>query len=154
MFVHPVFDQLMSLVIENNWTFFVIQASAYPEFHYQSLTKPYFSTEEKTIQLLRPATSYTPTLSELIIENIEQPLKCDAEFIVTINYYFVGETVEDFKTDIVYIVSTTAGCSLAMSSMHSSEIFSLLLECHLSVSGLVQRSDRSSWIWEGWSEVF
>ncbi|MCJ0138845.1 hypothetical protein J0W91_19385, partial [Clostridioides difficile] len=67
-----------------------LMASAYPEFHYQSLTKPYFSTEEKTIQLLRPATSYTPTLSELIIENIEQPLKCDAEFIVTINYYFVG----------------------------------------------------------------
>ncbi|KAL0174333.1 hypothetical protein M9458_030301, partial [Cirrhinus mrigala] len=59
---------------------------------------------EKTVQLLRPATPYTPTLSELIIENIEQPLKCDVEFTVTIKYYFIGETVEDFKTDIVYIV--------------------------------------------------
>ncbi len=54
------------------------------------------------IPLLRAATPYTPTLSELIIENIEQPLKCDAEFTVTIKYYFVGETVQDFKTDIVY----------------------------------------------------
>ncbi|XP_016369007.1 alpha-2-macroglobulin-like [Sinocyclocheilus rhinocerous] len=81
-----------------------LMASAYPEFHHQSFKKPYFSTEEKTIRLLRPATPYTPTLSELIIENIEQPLKCDAEFTVTIKYYFVGETVQDFKTDIVYIV--------------------------------------------------
>ncbi|RXN23913.1 alpha-2-macroglobulin-like protein [Labeo rohita] len=81
-----------------------LMASAYPEFQHQSFTTPYFSTEEKTIQLLRPATPYTPTLSELIIENIEQPLKCDAEFTMTIKYYFVGETVEDFKTDIVYIV--------------------------------------------------
>uniref|UniRef100_A0A8C1P5Z2 Alpha-2-macroglobulin-like n=1 Tax=Cyprinus carpio TaxID=7962 RepID=A0A8C1P5Z2_CYPCA len=81
-----------------------LMASAYPEFHYQSFKKPYFSTEEKTIQLLRTDTPYTPTLSELIIENIEQPLKCDAEFTVTIKYYFVGETVQDFKTDIVYMV--------------------------------------------------
>uniref|UniRef100_A0A672KFJ3 Alpha-2-macroglobulin-like n=1 Tax=Sinocyclocheilus grahami TaxID=75366 RepID=A0A672KFJ3_SINGR len=81
-----------------------LMASAYPEFHFQSFKRPYFSTEKKTIRLLRPATPYTPTLSELIIENIAQPLKCDAEFTVTINYYFVGETVQDFKTDIVYIV--------------------------------------------------
>ncbi|XP_059370480.1 alpha-2-macroglobulin-like [Carassius carassius] len=81
-----------------------LMASAYPKFQYQSFKKPYFSTEEKTIQLLRPDTLYTPTLSELIIEDIEQPLKCDAEFTVTIKYYFVGETVQDFKTDIVYIV--------------------------------------------------
>ncbi|XP_052431626.1 alpha-2-macroglobulin [Carassius gibelio] len=81
-----------------------LMASAYPKFQYQSFKTPYFSTEEKTIQLLRPDTLYTPTLSELIIEDIEQPLKCDAEFTVTIKYYFVGETVQDFKTDIVYIV--------------------------------------------------
>ncbi|XP_042627022.1 alpha-2-macroglobulin-like isoform X2 [Cyprinus carpio] len=81
-----------------------LMASAYPKFQYQSFTKPYFSTEQKTVQLLRPATPYTQTLSELIIENIEQPLQCDAEFTVTIKYYFVGETVEEFLTDIVYIV--------------------------------------------------
>ncbi|XP_050984847.1 LOW QUALITY PROTEIN: alpha-2-macroglobulin-like [Labeo rohita] len=81
-----------------------LMASAYPEFKLQGFKNLYFSTDEKTIRLLRPASSYTPTLSELIIENIEQPLKCDAEFTVTIKYYFIGETVEDFKTDIVYIV--------------------------------------------------
>ncbi|XP_073673376.1 alpha-2-macroglobulin-like [Garra rufa] len=81
-----------------------LMASAYPEYQIQGFKKLTFSTEEKTIKLLRPATSYTPTLSELIIENIEQPLKCDAEFTVTIKYYFVGETFEDFKTDIVYMV--------------------------------------------------
>uniref|UniRef100_A0A672KQK4 Alpha-2-macroglobulin-like n=1 Tax=Sinocyclocheilus grahami TaxID=75366 RepID=A0A672KQK4_SINGR len=76
----------------------------YPAFHYHGYKTPFFSTDRKTVQLFRAATPYTPTLSELIIENIEQPLKCDAEFTVTIKYYFVGETVEDLKTDIVYMV--------------------------------------------------
>ncbi|XP_073673660.1 alpha-2-macroglobulin-like [Garra rufa] len=80
-----------------------LMASAYRELNYQSYKTPYISMDRKTVQLFRPATPYTPTLSELIIENIEQPLKCDAEFTVTIKYYFVGETDEEFKTDIVYM---------------------------------------------------
>ncbi|XP_067306996.1 alpha-2-macroglobulin-like [Pseudorasbora parva] len=79
-------------------------ASVYKDGRYYSHNTPYFSTEEKSVQLFQPATPYTPTLSELIIENTEQPLKCDSEFTATIKYYFVGETVEDFKTDIVYMV--------------------------------------------------
>ncbi|KAL0174326.1 hypothetical protein M9458_030294, partial [Cirrhinus mrigala] len=71
--------------------------------HYQSYKTPHFSMDRKTVQLFRPAAPYTPTLSELIIENIEQPLKCNAEFTVTIKYYFIGETVEEYKTDIVYM---------------------------------------------------
>ncbi|KAK2881132.1 hypothetical protein Q8A67_018400 [Cirrhinus molitorella] len=81
-----------------------LMASAYPAFKYSVYKTPHFSTDRKTVQLFRPATPYTPALSELIIENIEQPLKCDAEFTVIIKYYFVGETVEEFKTDIVYMV--------------------------------------------------
>ncbi|XP_043115319.1 alpha-2-macroglobulin-like [Puntigrus tetrazona] len=81
-----------------------LMTSAYPEFHYNDYETPYFSTDSKTVQLFQTATPYTPTLSELIIENIEQPLKCDAEFTVNMKYYFVGETVEDYKTDIVYMV--------------------------------------------------
>ncbi|KAL1260697.1 hypothetical protein QQF64_008524 [Cirrhinus molitorella] len=81
-----------------------LMTSVYPVFKYPGYKTPHFSTEIKRVQLFRPATPYTPTLSELIIENIEQPLKCDAEFTVTIKYYFVGETVKDFKTDIVYMV--------------------------------------------------
>uniref|UniRef100_A0A673K9W6 Alpha-2-macroglobulin-like n=1 Tax=Sinocyclocheilus rhinocerous TaxID=307959 RepID=A0A673K9W6_9TELE len=81
-----------------------LMASVYPEFRYHGHKTPYISMDRKTVKLFQPATPFTPTLSELIIENIEQPLKCDAEFTVTIKYYFVGETVEEFKTDIVYIV--------------------------------------------------
>uniref|UniRef100_A0A673K2N9 Alpha-2-macroglobulin-like n=1 Tax=Sinocyclocheilus rhinocerous TaxID=307959 RepID=A0A673K2N9_9TELE len=88
----------------SNFSFFVFQASVYPEFRYHGHKTPYISMDRKTVKLFQPATPFTPTLSELIIENIEQPLKCDAEFTVTIKYYFVGETVEEFKTDIVYIV--------------------------------------------------
>ncbi|XP_051718037.1 alpha-2-macroglobulin [Ctenopharyngodon idella] len=81
-----------------------LMASAYPEFQIERFKIPYISTEEKIVQLLQSAAPYSPTLSELIIENTEQPLKCDSEFTATIKYYFVGETVEDFKTDIVYMV--------------------------------------------------
>lgn len=79
-------------------------ASVSQEGRYYGHNKPYISTDMKTVQLFQPATPYTPTLSELIIENTEQPLKCDSEFTATIKYYFIGETVEDFKTDIVYMV--------------------------------------------------
>ncbi|XP_077064684.1 alpha-2-macroglobulin-like isoform X2 [Siphateles boraxobius] len=79
-------------------------ASVSQEGSYYVHNKPYISVETKTVQLFQPATPYTPTLSELIIENSEQPLKCESEFTATIKYYFIGETVEDFKTDIVYMV--------------------------------------------------
>uniref|UniRef100_A0A8C2EBK7 Alpha-2-macroglobulin-like n=1 Tax=Cyprinus carpio TaxID=7962 RepID=A0A8C2EBK7_CYPCA len=81
-----------------------LMASVYPELNYYGYKTPYISKDRKTVQLFQAATPYTPTLSELIIENIEQPLQCDAEFTLTIKYYFIGETAEDFKTDIVYMV--------------------------------------------------
>ncbi|XP_026138185.1 alpha-2-macroglobulin-like isoform X2 [Carassius auratus] len=81
-----------------------LMASVYPKFHYDGYKTPSFFTDRKTVNLFQSATPYTPSLSELIIENIEQPLKCDAEFTVTIKYYFIGETAKDFKTDIVYMV--------------------------------------------------
>ncbi|XP_073673662.1 alpha-2-macroglobulin-like isoform X2 [Garra rufa] len=81
-----------------------LKASVYPEFQFHAYSTPHFSMDRKTVHLFKPATPYTPTLSELIIENTEHPLKCDAEFTVTIKYYFIGETVEELKTDIVYMV--------------------------------------------------
>ncbi|XDV33030.1 hypothetical protein PO909_003614 [Leuciscus waleckii] len=65
---------------------------------------PYIVADKKTVKLFQPASPYTPSQSELIIENTEQPLKCDSEFTATIKYYFVGETIKNFKTDIVYMV--------------------------------------------------
>ncbi|XP_067220979.1 alpha-2-macroglobulin-like isoform X2 [Chanodichthys erythropterus] len=76
-------------------------ASAYPEVRYGHNT-PYIPVDMKPVELLQPVAPYN--LSELIIENTEQPLKCDSEFTATIKYYFVGETIKDFKTDIVYMV--------------------------------------------------
>ncbi|XP_051962628.1 alpha-2-macroglobulin-like [Xyrauchen texanus] len=81
-----------------------LMASVYPVTRYPAYNMPYFSTNRKTVQVFRPATPHTPTLSELTIKNLNQLLKCDAEFPVTIKYYFVGETVDDFNTDIVYMV--------------------------------------------------
>ncbi|KAK9976811.1 hypothetical protein ABG768_022011 [Culter alburnus] len=83
-------------------------ATVYQEGGYYYHDRPYISAAIKTVQLLRPVPHPVPhphdPTSELIIENTEQPLKCDSEFTATIKYSFLGETVEDFKTDIVYMV--------------------------------------------------
>ncbi|NP_001410202.1 alpha-2-macroglobulin-like 2 [Danio rerio] len=82
-----------------------LMASAYPGYRSYFQKSPYFNTDEKTVQFFpKPAASYTPTFSELIIENIEQPLKCGTEITATVKYYFVKETVKIFNADIVYMV--------------------------------------------------
>ncbi|XDV32960.1 hypothetical protein PO909_003599 [Leuciscus waleckii] len=80
-------------------------ASVYQGLHgFGHDNMPYIVDDKKTVKLFQPASPYTPRRSELIIENTEQPLKCDSEFTATIKYYFVGETIKNFKTDIVYMV--------------------------------------------------
>ncbi|KAI7790049.1 alpha-2-macroglobulin-1 [Triplophysa rosa] len=78
-------------------------ASAHPNSYYD-YGKPHFSRDEKIVLPFRTVTPYTPTLSELTIEHHNEPLKCDSEFPVTIKYYFIGESIDDFSTDIVYMV--------------------------------------------------
>ncbi|KAG7321946.1 hypothetical protein KOW79_014804 [Hemibagrus wyckioides] len=80
------------------------KASVYPEEKYHPYKTPFFSTAEKRIQLLQPATPYSPVFSELSIESSEEPFKCGAEIPITINYYIVGETAENYSTDILYMV--------------------------------------------------
>ncbi|XP_065137347.1 alpha-2-macroglobulin-like [Paramisgurnus dabryanus] len=80
-----------------------LMASVIPEVR-STYKIPYFATDEKTVRLLQPATPYTPTFSELTIDKIEQPLKCDAEVTVNIKYYFVGETAGTLSTQIVHMV--------------------------------------------------
>ncbi|XP_056599256.1 alpha-2-macroglobulin-P-like [Triplophysa dalaica] len=80
-----------------------LMASVTPEVRY-TYKKPYFTTDEKTIRPLQPATSYNQTFSELTIEKIEQPLKCDTETTVTIKYNFVGETASNINTAVIYMV--------------------------------------------------
>ncbi|XP_051569348.1 alpha-2-macroglobulin-like protein 1 [Myxocyprinus asiaticus] len=77
-------------------------ASATPEESYGYKT-PYFTTDRKTVSLFQPATPYTPTFSEIAIMKLVQPLKCGAEFTVTIKYSFVGES-GNYNTNITYMV--------------------------------------------------
>ncbi|XP_039543528.1 alpha-2-macroglobulin-like protein 1 [Pimephales promelas] len=64
---------------------------------------PYFTTGTRVVLVLQPATPYSPMFSELTIVKLKQPLKCGAEFPVTVTYSFVGET-GDYSTDIIYMV--------------------------------------------------
>ncbi|XP_077058468.1 alpha-2-macroglobulin-like protein 1 [Siphateles boraxobius] len=64
---------------------------------------PYFTADTRVVQLLQPATPYSPLFSELTIEKLKQPLKCGATFPVTVKYSFVGET-GDYNTDIIYMI--------------------------------------------------
>ncbi|KAG7322065.1 hypothetical protein KOW79_014923 [Hemibagrus wyckioides] len=89
---------------EHPKTEIILRASVNPEEKYHQYKTPFFSTAEKRIQLLQPATSYSPVFSELSIESSEEPFKCDAEITITINYYIVGETTESHSIDLMYIV--------------------------------------------------
>ncbi|XP_067308330.1 alpha-2-macroglobulin-like protein 1 isoform X1 [Pseudorasbora parva] len=76
-------------------------ASVTPEVVY-SYKSPYFTTDRRVVQLLRP-TSGIPSSSELTIVALEQPLKCGAVFPITVKFSFVGET-GDYNADIIYMV--------------------------------------------------
>ncbi|XP_058270335.1 alpha-2-macroglobulin-like isoform X2 [Hemibagrus wyckioides] len=89
---------------EHPETEILLRASVYPEEKYHPYKTPFFSTAEKHIQLLQPATPYSPVFSELSIESSEEPFKCGAEIPITINYYIVGETAENYSIDIIYMV--------------------------------------------------
>ncbi|XP_048013066.1 pregnancy zone protein-like isoform X2 [Megalobrama amblycephala] len=77
-------------------------ASVTPGFVY-SYKSPYFTTDTRGVRLLQPGSSNNPSLSELTIVTLEQPLKCGATFPVTVKYSFVGES-GDYSADIVYMV--------------------------------------------------
>ncbi|XDV12118.1 hypothetical protein PO909_000848 [Leuciscus waleckii] len=65
---------------------------------------PYFTADTRVVPLLQPASPNNPSLSELTIVKLEQPLKCGAVFPVTVKYSFVGEA-GDYSVDIIYMVS-------------------------------------------------
>ncbi|KAF5901966.1 alpha-2-macroglobulin-like, partial [Clarias magur] len=89
---------------EDPATQIILQASVYLEEKYHVYKTPFFTTAEARIQLLQPATPYNPVFSELLIESSEESFTCGAEIPITINYYIVGETIENFSTDLIYAV--------------------------------------------------
>ncbi|TTO95313.1 Alpha-2-macroglobulin [Bagarius yarrelli] len=82
----------------------IFSASVYPVEKYNSYKTTFFSTAEIDVQLLQPATPYSPVFSELKIESSDKPFKCDAEIPITISYYIIGETSEHFSIDLIYMV--------------------------------------------------
>ncbi|XP_053502368.1 alpha-2-macroglobulin isoform X2 [Ictalurus furcatus] len=89
---------------EHPTTVIILRASVYPEEKHHAYKTPFFSNAEARIHLLQPATPYSPVFSELLIESSEEPFKCGAEIPITINYYIVGETTENYSTDLIYTV--------------------------------------------------
>ncbi|KAF7699972.1 alpha-2-macroglobulin-like [Silurus meridionalis] len=81
-----------------------LMASVNPVIKYSEYKTPFFSHADASLQLFEPATPYNPVFSGLSIENSEEPLKCGAEIPITINYYIVGETTENYSIGLVYIV--------------------------------------------------
>ncbi|KAI7790048.1 alpha-2-macroglobulin-1 [Triplophysa rosa] len=81
-----------------------LMGNIYPDMRYRGYRNPHYSMDRAIILLFQQATPNTPTLSELTIEGANDPLKCNSEFPVTIKYYFIGETNDDFSTEIVYMV--------------------------------------------------
>ncbi|XP_076831915.1 alpha-2-macroglobulin-like [Brachyhypopomus gauderio] len=79
-------------------------ASVLPEIQHNTYNTPHFTTGEADIQLIQPATPYSPVYSELLIESLNEPIICGSEVSITIKYYIVGESTETFSTDIVYMV--------------------------------------------------
>ncbi|XP_036453897.1 alpha-2-macroglobulin-like isoform X2 [Colossoma macropomum] len=79
-------------------------ASVYPDNIYRGYRKPFFTFSEVQIPLLQPATPHSPVYSELSIESLEEPIPCGSEISINIKYYIVGETTENYSTDIIYTV--------------------------------------------------
>ncbi|XP_007236950.3 alpha-2-macroglobulin [Astyanax mexicanus] len=79
-------------------------ASVYPEKHHRGYRKPQFEYREVRIPLIQPVTPYSPVYSELIIESIKEPITCDSEVTINVKYYIVGETTDNYSTDLIYMV--------------------------------------------------
>ncbi|KAL7848745.1 hypothetical protein SRHO_G00203680 [Serrasalmus rhombeus] len=81
-----------------------LMASVYPDDQHRGRKKPFFTFSEAQIALLQPATPYSPVYSELSVESLKEPIPCGSEISINIKYYIVGETTENYSTDIIYMV--------------------------------------------------
>ncbi|KAL7831785.1 hypothetical protein AOLI_G00293330 [Acnodon oligacanthus] len=79
-------------------------ASVNPDRLFLDYKKPFIRIGDARIELLQPATPYSPVYSELSIESLQEPVACDSEISVNIKYYIIGETTENYNTDIIYTV--------------------------------------------------
>uniref|UniRef100_A0A8B9KDH6 Alpha-2-macroglobulin-like n=1 Tax=Astyanax mexicanus TaxID=7994 RepID=A0A8B9KDH6_ASTMX len=93
---------------DNGLASFTIDAPADPDTEIRLLVwydkKPQFEYREARIPLIQPVTPYSPVYSELIIESIKEPITCDSEVTINVKYYIVGETTDNYSTDLIYMV--------------------------------------------------
>uniref|UniRef100_A0A8B9KRW7 Alpha-2-macroglobulin bait region domain-containing protein n=1 Tax=Astyanax mexicanus TaxID=7994 RepID=A0A8B9KRW7_ASTMX len=83
---------------------FTIKASVYRTHRYHRSKEQYFTSSNASIPLLQPATPYSPVSSELSIEDLEDPIKCDSNVSISVKYYIIGEKTKNYSTDLIYMV--------------------------------------------------
>uniref|UniRef100_A0A8C1G0C7 Uncharacterized protein n=1 Tax=Cyprinus carpio TaxID=7962 RepID=A0A8C1G0C7_CYPCA len=81
----------------------------------QFSTPYHFDSARKTLQL-KPKES-PAKVSQLVIKALEEPLKCEEEISVTVQYTITGETAESGSVTIVYLVSYTMAMKMSMKVM-------------------------------------
>ncbi|XP_016308401.1 alpha-2-macroglobulin isoform X2 [Sinocyclocheilus anshuiensis] len=81
-----------------------IYVSAYASFTNQFGSPFNFESAYKTLQI--KSKESPEKASQLVIKSLEEPLKCEEEISVTVQYTIAGETVESGSVTIVYLVSS------------------------------------------------
>ncbi|XP_036454018.1 alpha-2-macroglobulin-like [Colossoma macropomum] len=80
-----------------------LMASVSPKVKFVEFNVPFIEISFASIERLQPATPYSPVYSELLIESLKEPIPCGSEISIDIKYYIVGETTENYTTDIIYM---------------------------------------------------
>ncbi|KAM4628384.1 alpha-2-macroglobulin-like [Polymixia lowei] len=77
-------------------------ASIKPTLDYHSYRTPHYETGDHTLSLVQPVTADTKTVSSLEVKNREEPLLCETEELITIQYTVAGEAKG--SVDIMYLI--------------------------------------------------
>ncbi|XP_017574149.1 alpha-2-macroglobulin-like [Pygocentrus nattereri] len=85
-------------------SWFALMGSLYPPSKLKEFDMPFSKISFAFFERHRPAEPYKPVHSELSVESLEEPLRCGSEFSINIKYYIIGETAENYSTDIIYMV--------------------------------------------------
>lgn len=77
-------------------------------------------------------------MSQLVIKALEEPLKCEEEISITVQYTIAGETVESGSVTIVYLVGAEIKLNTACFFCFPILFTGIFL---FSLSGFIQRRD-------------
>lgn len=83
-------------------------------------------------------------MSQLAIKDLEEPLKCDTEIPVTVQYTIAGETVESGYVTIVYLVGAEMKQNTSQTFFSPYSYFVHFF--FFFFSGFIQRRDSPPWV--------